>query len=262
MDYERVSLAVAEMLDVGYTHEWISYLLDIYGVPKQYERPRPPRSKYMYCKDLFARLEVDPTTADVVPAIADYIIRAERFDRNLQQEALRHLPIFKSILVRAGYQLPEDHTIRVTPYFRTRDLRIDTHRCFVLMPFNVPLSRRIFDEILKPLFETCGLGATRADNMWGADIMEDVWRAINESFVIVADVTGRNANVFYELGIAHTLGKNVILLTQDDRDVPFDIARFRYIKYEDNLDGYRVLQQQIPEFIEQMRRPRNVAIHV
>ena len=62
--------------------------------------------------------------------------------------------------------------------------------------------------------------------------MEDIWESICISRLIIADVTGRNANVFYELGIAHTLGKSCVVLTQNQQDVPFDITARRYIHYD------------------------------
>ena len=54
---------------------------------------------------------------------------------------------------------------------------------------------------------------------------------ICKSSVVVCDLTGKNANVFYEAGIAHSLGKDVILITQSADDVPFDLRHLRYIPY-------------------------------
>ena len=255
MDYERIGLAVAEMLDVGYTHEWIGYLMNIYGVPERYPRPNGSQSKYLFAKDLFRQLAANEATRDIIVAIADYIIQSERFDPRNKKAGERHLPVFKSILERAGYRFPEDVGMRVVPYFRSRRFNLSSNRCFVIMPFTPDWSARVYSRVIRPILEGCGLEVIRADDMFGHDIMEDIWRGINESLVVLADVTGRNANVFYELGIAHTLGKRTIILTQDDRDVPFDIARYRYIRYADNLDGYDLLQKQLPEHIRQARTP-------
>ena len=255
MDYERVSLAVAEMLDIGYSYEWSEYLMNIFGVPKSYPRPTRPKSKYLFFKDLFRELGSQPETRDVVLLIADYIVQSERFDERRKADALKHLPVFKMVLAQAGYSPPEDRSMRVIPYFQERRFELDSRRCFVIMPFRPEWANRIYNRVLKPTCEACDLDVVRADDMFGHEVMEDVWRALNEAFVIIADVTGRNANVFYELGIAHTLGKNVIVITQHEEDIPFDIARFRYIKYADNLDGYEILQQQIPRFVAQIRSP-------
>jgi hypothetical protein len=58
-------------------------------------------------------------------------------------------------------------------------------------------------------------------------ILAKVWQALIEARAIVADLTGQNANVFYELGLAHAIGHDVILLTQDMRWVPFDLQHMR-----------------------------------
>ena len=79
--------------------------------------------------------------------------------------------------------------------------------------------------------------------------MEDIWIGINEAKVVIAEITGKNPNVFYELGIAHTLGKDVILITQNMKDIPFDLNRYRIIEYEDNSDGYDKLKRLLTKFI-------------
>ena len=59
--------------------------------------------------------------------------------------------------------------------------------------------------------------------------MHDILELISTSKVIICDLSGKNPNVFYEAGIAHTLGKEVILITQHESDVPFDLRPLRYI---------------------------------
>ncbi|PXF58165.1 MAG: hypothetical protein C4B59_13780 [Candidatus Methanogaster sp.] len=98
---------MAEMLDIGYTHEWIRYLMDIFGVPKQFPRPKEG-SKYIFCKELFAELRKDESTKEIIVEIAMYIVESERFDRNLQRDGLKHLPVFKNIIKKAGFKAPED----------------------------------------------------------------------------------------------------------------------------------------------------------
>jgi len=250
MDYERIGLAVAEMLDVGYTHEWIAYLMEVYGVPKEYERPRLGESKYLFCKALFGELQKDEATKDIVVDIARYIVESERFAPRFEVEAFKHLPIFKSMVRKAGLTVPPDTSMKVDPIFHSRTFGADKKMCFVLMPFTSEWSDRIYYKVLVPILKGCGLIPARADDLFGHNVMEDIWSAINAAYIVIADVTGRNPNVFYELGIAHTLGKNVILLTQADDDVPFDIKQLRYIKYADNKDGYEVLENILPKYVE------------
>jgi nucleoside 2-deoxyribosyltransferase len=79
----------------------------------------------------------------------------------------------------------------------------------------------------------CGLKCERADDFFGTDrIMQSIRENINRARLIVAEITGRRANVLYELGIAHTLEKPVIMITQSKNDIPFDLIHLRYIVYK------------------------------
>jgi len=60
---------------------------------------------------------------------------------------------------------------------------------------------------------------------------------IDRSRIVICDCSGRNPNVFYEAGIAHTLGREVILLTQSEHDIPFDLRHLRYVLYHNNGEG-------------------------
>jgi hypothetical protein len=78
-----------------------------------------------------------------------------------------------------------------------------------------------------------GLDPTRADESHGSIIMEDVWIKLNEARIVIADITAQNPNVMYELGMAHVLGKPIILLISDPAEsIPFDIKGFRHIIYQ------------------------------
>jgi hypothetical protein len=66
---------------------------------------------------------------------------------------------------------------------------------------------------------------------------------VDRSRVVVCDCTGRNPNVFYETGIAHTLGREVILITQNEHDIPFDLRHLRHIRYLDNTEGRGALTE-------------------
>lgn len=63
------------------------------------------------------------------------------------------------------------------------------------------------------------------------NILDQVWQGVRSSDVVVADISGSNPNVFYEIGLAHALGKEVILITQEDA-APFDIQAARREKYD------------------------------
>ncbi len=104
---------------------------------------------------------------------------------------------------------------------------------FVLMPFSGEFTNQ-WELSFGPALREVGLEAKRADDEYGGTnvIMRDVTRNIYAAQIIIADVTGRNPNVMYELGLAHAAKKPVIILAQSDEDVPFDIGHIRYLKYD------------------------------
>jgi hypothetical protein len=68
---------------------------------------------------------------------------------------------------------------------------------------------------------------------------------IDRSCVVICNCTGRNPNVFYEIGIAHTLGREVILITQIEGDIPFDLRHLRYVRYLNNGEGLNTLSARL-----------------
>ncbi|MBW9220912.1 hypothetical protein KKP91_01705 [Methanothermococcus sp. SCGC AD-155-M21] len=104
----------------------------------------------------------------------------------------------------------------------------------------------IYDSIIKRVVGSFKLRCTRADEIFDTKpIIEDILEHIQEARVIIADLTGRNPNVFYELGLAHAMGKEVILITQNLEDVPFDIKHYRCIDYEDSVAGAEKLKERL-----------------
>lgn len=129
-----------------------------------------------------------------------------------------------------------------------RDHKTDV---FVLMPFHEKMSP-IFDDHIRKVCDSLELSVKRADDIFGSSkIIEDIWELIVNSKIIIADCTGKNPNVFYELGIAHTLGKDVIIITQSPEDIPFDISHIRYIKYEYTPRGMGNFEDTLKEYIRE-----------
>lgn len=91
-----------------------------------------------------------------------------------------------------------------------------------------------------------GMTVNRADDIWHhTHIIQDIATLISRSRIVVADCTGKNANVFYEIGIAHAIGREVILITQSMNDIPFDLRHLRAIPYLNNGEGLTALQTKI-----------------
>jgi hypothetical protein len=118
---------------------------------------------------------------------------------------------------------------------------------FVLMPFNVDMLP-VYEDHIEPTCTSMGLTVRRGDDCFTAhSVVQDVWKAIVGARLIVADCTDRNPNVFYEIGLAHTIGKPTILLTQRAEDIPFDLRHLRYIEYQLSPRGMKEFETKFKE---------------
>jgi len=128
-------------------------------------------------------------------------------------------------------------------------------QCFVIMPFGGEFDR-LYTLVIRPAVEASGLSVVRADEIYSTNaIVDDIYRAITSAELCIADVSGRNPNVSYELGMAHASRKQVILLTQDIEDVPFDYRHLRLLKYDrKKLATDRALARRITRTIAELRR--------
>lgn len=128
--------------------------------------------------------------------------------------------------------------------FRIPDSAPDPKLVAVMMPFNADL-----DETYQTIGECCaelGLTCQRADEIFQEnEVIQDIFSLIYRSAVVICDFTGRNPNVYYEVGIAHTLGRTVIPLTQNTEHVSFDVQHHRFISYVGNGEGLRDLQPKL-----------------
>src|ERR1044071_2895334 len=118
-------------------------------------------------------------------------------------------------------------------YFSNSTAEPEPGTCFVVMPFSHDFDS-VFETIQQSIQSDLGFACTRTDELvGGGHIIEDILRGIAMSELVIVDVTGRNPNVYYELGIAHMTKpvEKVILLSQDLDSIPFDIRQFRHIVY-------------------------------
>lgn len=106
--------------------------------------------------------------------------------------------------------------------------------CFVIMPFDSTFESE-YNNVIRPAVEAAGLTCIRADEIYSKpQIMSDIWKSLRSTRIVIAELSGRNTNVFYEVGVAHALGKPVIIITRDQQDVPFDLKALRYLYYDLN----------------------------
>lgn len=133
-----------------------------------------------------------------------------------------------------------------------RDYTPKEGNCFVIMPTGVKKLKddqtvdwdRFYKAVAIIIGEV-GMIPTRADDIDGTQpLMDRIWKGIQEAEVVVADLTGRDPNVLYELGLAHVIWKSVILLTRNVDDIPSDLLGYARIKYsEQGLEVFEFAQE-------------------
>jgi nucleoside 2-deoxyribosyltransferase len=138
---------------------------------------------------------------------------------------------------RATRNASTQRFIQVSPkVFTIPKNALNTKLVSVMMPFDAGFTKTY--EAIKNACSMIDMECRRADDMWENDaIIQDIFELIYCSQVVIADLTGKNPNVLYEVGLAHTLGKDVILITQNESDVPFDLRHLRFVKYLNNDEG-------------------------
>lgn len=154
-------------------------------------------------------------------------------NNQLNWEEINHLPISAQI---KGYT---DESIKETSFTKrfglsNKDLEIDKKMVFYLTPFSTNYVET-YNEV-KSICNESGLSLYRGDEEFAHDILFSVVRYIVKSRIIIVNIDGKNPNVFYEMGIAHALGKPTILISKCIAETPFDIQNNRIIIYSDFKD--------------------------
>lgn len=185
------------------------------------------------------------------------LVKTENDERVSSSSKLSTTPALGTIQDLFSISLKEqmkrtEESIVVTPLFGSPYPK--THasswaRIFVAMPFLNSLRPVYNDHILK-VATSLGLSCKRGDDFFTANsIIGDVWSAIYHAELCIVDCTGRNPNVFYELGMTHTLGRKAIPIAQNIDDIPFDIRHLRTIIYEDTSRGLEDFETKLAQTI-------------
>jgi hypothetical protein len=133
-----------------------------------------------------------------------------------------------------------------------------TDTCFVMMPFSPPQGS-YYSSIYEPAIRKAGLTPLRADtDIFGTGkIMDQIWSGITNSRILLAELTGRNPNVLYELGLAHALHLPVVLISSNEQDVPFDVRHVRVIYYDvsDPFWGSKLTDKVAENILSALKNP-------
>lgn len=127
----------------------------------------------------------------------------------------------------------ENYIKAVLDKLKAFEEKTEKKNCFVIMPFSSSKTcsedewTEIFKNVIKPAVEKAGFNYTcsRANIHFGA-IIEDILDNLNRSELVIADITDKNPNVLYELGVRHTLGGAAIVIAQNIDEVPFDLKPY------------------------------------
>jgi hypothetical protein len=164
---------------------------------------------------------------------------ADDFEFSRTHWAIKNTDLFRVLLRTAHPKRQRPNVFQLSEYENIEPTLVSA-----MMPFD-PHFDRVY-TMLKTVAESVNLRCRRADDIWeNPAIIQDVVSLIDRSHVVIADCTGRNPNVFYEIGIAHALGREVILITQNEADIPFDLRHLRYVKYLNNNEGLEQLAHRL-----------------
>ncbi len=130
----------------------------------------------------------------------------------------------------------------------------DAPTCFAVMQFTEEFDT-LYRDVIKPVCQEYGYEVIRGDDFYtSGQIMDDVTQSIRSAALIIADVTPDNANVFYEVGFAHAIGKPTILLSDRKRErLPFDISGFRTLFYDNTIGGKSVVEARLRQHLDALR---------
>jgi hypothetical protein len=145
--------------------------------------------------------------------------------------------------------------VRMEPIFGQPMVLPNPRLCFVIAPFNAERTK-VYEDIIRPTVVSNGLAPARADEIAeNRAVMDNIWRSICSARMVIADISQPNANAFYELGIAHTGGKDTILLeerptTGEPVKRPFDTYHLRRVIYPNDATGGAYLQRALDKSIK------------
>jgi len=191
---------------------------------------------------------------EVIPAISNSALEQLSLELHIGSYelsrthwAIKDVDLFKVILQTQVATLPSPKVFRLE-----NNEEVDHTLLSVMMPFD-PRFNDVYSTI-QATAKALNMRCLRADDIWENDaIIQDIVSLIYRSRIIICDCTQRNANVFYEVGIAHTLGRDVILIAQSEADIPFDLRHLRYVIYLNNSEGRGQLAERLRQRIQTLR---------
>lgn len=208
-------------------------------------------SIYMNNRSLWYKYILDASNVQICTKVA-FLLKGfldEESSKPLQEAERKAVTDIKKMLgTKAKNKSKEDKN----------EGQLKVKKCFVIMPFEDNLNEYYF-RLVKPAMESKGYEVKRADEIYGnRAIIDDITSEIKNSDILVADATGKNPNVNYELGYAHALNKEVIIITQALNDIPFDYRHRRAIVYNPTeFDWQEKLSERLKKTVDAIENMNN-----
>jgi hypothetical protein len=175
---------------------------------------------------------------------SDFDIDVDRYELSRTHWAIKDVNLFRVLLKNQPFA-------KIAPkVFKLDEFEVTDNRLISVMMRFASQFDKVY-EMLQSVASKLSLKCLRADDIWEHDvIIQDIVSLIHRSRIVICDCTNRNPNVFYEAGIAHTIGKDVILIAQNEGDIPFDLRHIRYVTYLNNNEGRESLAEKVSQRIQ------------
>jgi len=242
-------------LDFDYVHDgstrrhWVNDALKELNAKQQLSPEMPPREIVTIIENLLhpdhflfdENLDRDKSIEAVITCLKTYDLTIAEQPNGL----VKVCPLHGEFISTEYKDVPVEKLVTFKPsVFQVPEKPQNDRLISVMMPFNTGFSDTY--TAIKKVTEHMSLECLRADDIWeNSTFMQDIFDLIFCAKIVIVDFTGRNPNVLYETGIAHTLGKVVIPITQSLDDIPSDLGHHRALKYLPNEQGYKDLSNDL-----------------
>ena len=187
---------------------------------------------------------------------ADYTFGEEHIVRVAVNGSRVNLFVDKILICEATISLkqaPVAFRFVTDGFLEIYDFDVETikPKVFVVMQFTQDYNE-LYTEVIRPIVEQNGYECVRADEFYtSTPILRDIIESIQQSSIVIAEITPDNPNVFYEIGYSHAIEKPTILLCDHKRGkLPFDVSSFRTLFYDNTIAGKKRVEQNLSKYLE------------
>lgn len=159
------------------------------------------------------------------------------------------------LAAQTGRESSQDQPV-YSPFFESlgikkEEMAVDGNLAFVLTPFHKKYEGRY--HAIKEVCSSLGFECKRGDEEFVEGLLlPHIIKLLLKAAVVIANIDGRNPNVFYELGIAHAIGKKTILVSSEIDQLPFDIRAKKVVISRKTLELQEKLSNELASLIEQV----------